>query len=146
MNNLTLTLECPELTAAILRLSEAMKGAAASDVTAEALSQPPVPPATPTSPAAPVTAVIPQVPSQQTYTVPTTPAAPVTQPPIAVPTAAPAYTLDLLAPAAARMVEAGKQDQIVALLAKFGVQALTQLPAEQYGAFATELRQLGAQI
>ena len=37
-------------------------------------------------------------------------------------------------------------DTLLALLAKYGVQAVTQLKPEQYGAFATELRGLGAQI
>ena len=32
------------------------------------------------------------------------------------------------------------------LLGRYGVQAVTQLQPEQYGAFATELRALGAQI
>jgi hypothetical protein len=36
--------------------------------------------------------------------------------------------------------------QLLALLSKYGVQALTQLDPAQYGAFATELRALGAQI
>ena len=65
----------------------------------------------------------------------------------AVPVAgAPAYTLDQLAKAGAALVDAGKMESLMALLAKYGVQAVTQLPPAQYGAFATELRALGAQI
>ena len=36
--------------------------------------------------------------------------------------------------------------QLLELLGRHGVQAVTQLQPEQYGAFATELRALGAQI
>ena len=35
---------------------------------------------------------------------------------------------------------------LLALLTKYGVQAITQLQPAQYGVFATELRALGAQI
>lgn len=72
---------------------------------------------------------------------------PAPQPVAAVPTAVPSYTQEQLALAASQVMEA-KKDQavIVNLLGKFGVQALTQLPKEQYGAFATELRNLGAKL
>lgn len=63
-----------------------------------------------------------------------------------VPTTETLYTLDQLAQAAARLMESGKQDQLFALLGSFGVQALTALPKEQYGVFATHLRGLGAAI
>lgn len=71
-----------------------------------------------------------------------TPAAPPVTP---APTAA-AYTLDQIAKAGANLVDAGKMEQLLALLTKYGVQAVTQLTPDQYGAFATELRALGAQI
>lgn len=63
-----------------------------------------------------------------------------------VPTAAPTYTLDALARAGAALAQAGKMQEALALLAKYGVQTVNQLKPEQYGAFATELRALGAQI
>lgn len=63
-----------------------------------------------------------------------------------VPTAAPTYQMDDLARAAAQLMDAGKQQELLGLLAKFNVQALTQLPQKQYGAFATELRQMGAKL
>ena len=74
--------------------------------------------------------------------------APVTAPtPAAVPVAAaPGYTLEQLGKAGAALVDAGKRDQLIALLQRYGVQALTQLDPSQYGALATELRGLGAQI
>lgn len=61
-------------------------------------------------------------------------------------TTAPTYTLDQIAKAGASLVDAGKMEQLLALLAKYGVQAVTQLQPDQYGVFATELRTLGAQL
>lgn len=84
--------------------------------------------------------------------VPTPAAPPVTPMPTAaapapaVPVTAPTYTLDQIAKAGANLVDAGKMEQLLALLTKYGVQAVTQLTPDQYGAFATELRALGAQI
>ena len=76
-----------------------------------------------------------------------TSAAPGNTPAPAVPvTGAPAYTLDQISRAGASLVDAGKMQQLLELLGRYGVQAVTQLKPEQYGAFATELRALGAQI
>lgn len=88
---------------------------------------------------------------QQLQAVPTTtvaPVAPVQQAAAqTVPTTAPTYTLDQLAAAGAQLMDAGKQNDLINLLNnQFGVQALTMLKPEQFGAFATALRQLGAQI
>ena len=60
--------------------------------------------------------------------------------------APPAFTFDDLARAAAPLMDAGKTADLSALLHSFGVQALTQLPKEQYGTFATALRGMGARI
>ena len=59
---------------------------------------------------------------------------------------APTYTLDALARAGATLAQSGKMQEALALLARYGVQTVNQLKPEQYGAFATELRALGAQI
>lgn len=48
--------------------------------------------------------------------------------------------------AGAALIDAGKINELMGLLNAFGVQAVTQLKQEQLGAFATELRKLGAQI
>jgi hypothetical protein len=40
----------------------------------------------------------------------------------------------------------GRQQELIGLLQSFGVQALTQMPPNRYGEFATALRGLGAQI
>lgn len=63
-----------------------------------------------------------------------------------VPTSAVTYTLDELARAAMALMDSGKQPDLLQLLASFGVEALPALPPAQYGAFATALRGLGAQI
>lgn len=74
-----------------------------------------------------------------------TPAANVAPAP-AVPTSAPQYTLDMIATAGSALIDAGKMDQLMGLLGKFGVASLTELAPESYGAVANELRALGAAI
>lgn len=95
----------------------------------------PAPVATPTPAPAPAA---PAAPAQTAAPINPAPAVPVTT--------APTYTLDQIAKAGASMVDAGKMEQLLALLAKYGVQAVTQLQPDQYGVFATELRTLGAQL
>lgn len=98
--------------------------------------------AVPTAPVVPQQQTMTQIPQQQYQQQP-----PVQQPPVqAVPTSAPAYDMNQLAVAATQLVDAGKRNELLSILAKFGVQALTDLNQDYYGAFATELRQLGAQI
>lgn len=63
-----------------------------------------------------------------------------------VPTAAPQYTLEMIATAGASLVDAGKMDALCSLLDRYGVDNITALNPAQYGAFATELRALGAKI
>ena len=62
------------------------------------------------------------------------------------PALAPVTPVPVAQPAAASLCDTGKRAEVLALLAKYGIQALSALPAEQYGAFATELRGLGAKI
>lgn len=66
--------------------------------------------------------------------------------PAPVQTTTPSYTMDDLAGAAVPLMESGRQADLLNLLAQFGVESLPSLPKEQYGAFATALRGLGAQI
>lgn len=105
---------------------------------------------------------VPISPTQAYAPAPTHPNAPITPPPAApvttyaAPTAtqgnpapvaaAPAYNIDDLARAAAQLMDAGKQQQLFDLLKQFQVQGLRDLKPEQYGAFATVLRQMGARI
>lgn len=63
-----------------------------------------------------------------------------------VPTSAPQYTLEMIANAGTSLIDAGKMDQLIGLLGKFGVASLTELQPSSYGAVASELRALGAAI
>lgn len=74
-----------------------------------------------------------QIPQQQTQ-------------PSVVPTTVQTYTIEQLAVAATQLMDAGRKNDLIALLGSFGVQALTALPKEQYGNFATQLRTMGAKI
>lgn len=95
-------------------------------------------------------ATVVQAPIQQTPQAPQPPIqqAPIQQPqaPAAVPTAAQTYTMEQLAVAATQLMDAGRKNDLMGLLSSFGVRALTQLPKEQYGNFATQLRSMGAKI
>jgi len=93
---------------------------------------------------APTTAPPTQAPAP-TFAAP--PPAPVSPPPAGVPVAAaPTFTREQIMTAGAALIDAGKMADLMTLLNTFGVQAVTQLKPEQLGAFATELRKLGAQI
>lgn len=59
---------------------------------------------------------------------------------------APAYQIDDLARGAAQLMDAGKQQECLALLSQFGVQSLGQLSPDNFGVFATALRQMGAKL
>lgn len=78
---------------------------------------------------------------------PTAPGAP--EPPAApvVPTApAKKYTLDELLAATAPLMDAGKIAELQALMQKFGVPSMMDIPEEKYGELATALRELGAEL
>lgn len=82
-----------------------------------------------------------QMPTQQTVQPSQTPPTPAQ-----VPTSTASYTLDDLARAAMTLMDSGRQADLQGLLAQFGVEALPALPQAQFGAFATALRGMGAQI
>lgn len=77
-------------------------------------------------------------------TAPAAPAASSNPAPQQAPITAPQYTIDDLARAASAIADMGKD--VPAVLTQFGIKMLTELPKEQYGAFATILRQMGARI
>lgn len=56
------------------------------------------------------------------------------------------YTLEALINAGTALVDAGKMPQLLALLGRYGVPAVTQVPKEAYSAFGAELKALGAQL
>lgn len=64
----------------------------------------------------------------------------------AVPTSVPQYTFDMIQTACAECMDKGQAGQLQGLLQKFGIRRIPELRSEQYGAFATELRGLGARI
>lgn len=104
-----------------------------------------------TVPGAPATKTLIETPATQEVKTEVKPTVPVveTQPTEAatVPTAAPTYTLIELGNAAKGILDAGNVEKLKALLTdQFGVKALTELPSERYGEFATAIRAIGAKI
>lgn len=143
-------IEVPDLSAAIEHLADALASqglnSPAPPAAAPVAQQAPAAPAASVAPTQPPVAPGP-VPVAGQTAAPTNPApalAPAAAP--AVPVTAPTYTLDQIARAGASLVDAGKMEQLLGLLARYGVAAVTQLQPDQFGAFATELRALGAQI
>ena len=164
MLEMKITVAAPELAASILKLAEAI--ASGPDPALLVPDEPLPVSGYPTAPA-PVPALAPAAPVGPAPVTPTQTPAPTATPPVAAPaptvgqtsaapgntpaptvpvTGAPTYTLDQISRAGASLVDAGKMQQLLELLGRYGVQAVTQLKPEQYGTFATELRALGAQI
>ena len=54
------------------------------------------------------------------------------------------YTLEQIAKAGTALIDAGKMGELTALLANYGVEALTALDADKYPAFVADLQKLGA--
>lgn len=141
---ITVTVNAPELAGAITKLALAIEGASLNkngEVTI---------PAGTTATVQSVEQVV-----QPTTVAPVAPqqTAPVPQPQAPTPaqqtTAQPqqkALTLNDIATAGAGFVDQGKMQQVIELLGKYGVQAITQLQPTQFDAFAGELRALGAAI
>ena len=141
MFEVKITLEAPQLAASIEHLATALY--AQHGLSAAPAVQAPAPaqqPATTTPPPA-------------MHTAPTAAPAPVAPNSPAVPPAAgmplappPQYTVDQIMQAGATLMDAGKVQELMNLLHSFGVNAVMDLKPEQLGAFATEMRKLGAQI
>lgn len=164
---LEIKIDAPDLAAAICKLAAAIAphdintltpdepmGIPAAAPVAPVADSAPAAPVSPTpAPVAPVAAPVAPTAPAPTAPVPTAPVpteqpadAPVAHAPDAAPVNAPTYTVDQIARAGASLVDAGKMEQLLTLLARYGVAAVTQLKPDQFGAFATELRALGAQI
>lgn len=149
MMEMKIKIDVPELVAAVEKLAAAIdKTALNITVPNEGTLNFNMPAGnTPVAPAPVQTAPTPApAPTPTPAAPPVTPMPTAAAPTSAVPVTAPTYTLDQIAKAGANLVDAGKMEQLLALLTKYGVQAVTQLTPDQYGAFATELRALGAQI
>ena len=145
----------PDVHAGATRVLEAEKNMPNLDTASAPTPAPAVPPV--------VTAPVAHAPAPAAPAAPVNPApAPVATAPVAGPqvtppgnapatapvAAAPTYTVEQIGKAGADLVsqDAGKMPGLLALLQKYGVQAITQLKPEQLGAFATELRGLGAKL
>lgn len=167
MMEMKITVEAPDLAASIIKLAEAIASgpdpnlltpdeprpvASYPTTPAPAVAPPVAPPVAPVSPAPVTPTATPTSAPGPAVAAPAPTAGPASvtpgnTPAPAVPvTTAPAYTLDQISRAGASLVDAGKMQQLLELLGRYGVQAVTQLQPEQYGTFATELRALGAQI
>lgn len=135
MFEVKVTIEAPELTSAINNLATAIGGSAkpavaATTPVAQTAAPAPAPAAQPAAAPAPVATNAPV-----SYPAPNVPLA---QPP--------KYTVDQIMAAGATLMDAGKVNELMNLLHSFGVQAVMDLKPEQLGAFATAMRELGAQI
>lgn len=95
--------------------------------------------------AAPITPAPAQPITQQAPVQTAAPQAPVQAAPAAAPTTK-TYTMDEIAKAAGDIMTPETIPQLQALLASFGVNGLPDLPADKLGAFAAELRKMGAKI
>ena len=163
MLEIKIVLEAAELSAAMQRLAEALEG---RGLPAPQPPQEPNPKGTavqepkPKGTAAqattaarenPTTAPAPAQTAPTTGTAAHTPA-PDPAPTTAAPTApaeddaAPVPSIADIAKAGAALVNNGRRDDLIALLARHGVQAVTQLKPDQLPAVAADLRAMGAQI
>ena len=150
MFEINVTIHCPDLVAAAQLLAKCT-GTAAPAAPAP-LVVPPAPAVQATAPAQ----------LQHPVTNPTTPASPTTSTgypseapaptapaPNSVPLAqAPTFTLPEISKAGADLIGAnpGLLPKVNELLAQYGIQTLDKLKPDQFGAFATALRGLGAKI
>ena len=100
-------------------------------------------------PAKPERTAVPSVaPATTVSAVPVAPATPApTPPPAPVPRAdAPTYTIEELQLACAPLMDVNRMGEIQSTIAKYGATSLLDIPKEQYGALAADLRALGARL
>ena len=108
-------------------------------------------PAPAPAPVAPAPAPVAPAPAPSPAPAPTptpAPASKAPEPPVAAVPTAPAkeYSLDELLTATAPLMDAGKIAELQALMQKYGVASMMEIPKERYGELATDLRALGARI
>ncbi len=149
MNEIKITLNIPGLPEALNNLADAIRGNGVSVPTGSApvevkATQPdtntdiPQTPVNPTQPVQQNTEAV--APATETPSAPTAPAP--------SETAAVNYTIEQLSVAGAALCEQGKMAQLIGLLGKYGVQAVTQLKPtpDVLNPFAAELKALGANL
>ena len=137
MIEIKMTIEIPGLPEALSALASAIGKQPDADAPKAAPAANPTAPVQPvqTAPTTATAAPIPAAADAPATAAPTAPAAP-----------AESYTLDALSRAGAALIDAGKMPQLLDLLDKYKVQAVTQLPKDAYSAFGAELKALGAQL
>jgi hypothetical protein len=156
--NITINIQAPELATAILALAASLgqKPTLQANPSMVAEMQTTVMEANQAAPTTNIPQVVP-VQNNVPLAPPVQNVVPIAQPmqqqpvqqlmqPQPVPTSAPTYSMDQLAVAATQLVDAGRREELLQLLATFGAPALMQLPQEMYGSFATKLREMGARI
>lgn len=128
-------------------------GAAASAAPAQQITPPAaMPQQIAAAPAAPVQPVVPAAAPTpaavaQMFAQPAPAPAPQQAPPtIPAQTAPAAYTTQQLSLAARPLMEMGRQQDLMTLLAKYGAASVAELPENQRAAFAADLRAMGGQI
>ncbi len=160
MSNFVIEIKAPELANALQALAAAIAGRQMDKLSCPApkpKAAAPVPTPTPAAVAASPRPAVPVSVAPPAPTVPTPapipvatpvmpPAAPAAPPQPIMPTSAPQYTYEMLFNAAAALMGQNKGPQLQQLLVKYGIQRLPDLPPEQYGAYATDLRALGAKL
>ena len=142
MIEVKITVEIPGLPEALNALAAAMQGNAPRPTAEGPGSEAPKP----------VTYTNPSTAAASSVTDPTRAASPdaagaaAAPSPNVSPSEAPTITVDDLGRAGASLIDAGKMPQLIALLGKYGVQAITQLQPPAFPAFAEELKALGAKF
>lgn len=139
--------------AAMAQAIERGQGGTLAATAAPAAQAPIVPHAAAATPA-PATAAAASAAPAPSAPAPAAPAEPVpTAPTLAAPAAAvplatapQQYTLAELQKAVMPLLDAGRMADLQQVLAKYGAQDLTKVPAEQYGALAADFRALGARL
>ena len=132
---ITINIKAPEIVEALNKLTITMAATRITPTTKAATpTPPPLAQIAPVAPVAPVAAT----PTSEAQYINPVPLIPLAE--------APKYTLEELGKAGAQLAQTGKMMEAQALMQRYGITALSQLPEAQYGAFATELRALGAVI
>lgn len=144
MFEINVTINCPDLMKAATLLASAMGGVKISE------------PASTNPTVAPVATNVSGTMQSAQYSSATPAAAPILTPPVGqtapvtnVPLAqAPTFTLEQVSKAGADLITAqpAKMQELMGLMAHFGVQTVNALKPDQLGEFATALRGMGAQI
>jgi len=150
MLEVKVTIETPDLSQAITQLALAIKGSAlvadSRDMVIPAGTPMDVMEAVPVAPqpVTPAPSPAPVTPAPVPAMNPPQPAAPAPAP-TPVP-AVPKIDMNAISRAGAGLIDQGKMQEVLAVLAKYGVQVITQLQENQFEAFAADLRALGAAI